>query len=85
VSSKLYSTSEAWVTDIIRKDKPQRYELIEQGILNEIPASAIDISKIEEYRSIKTQFKRPVQKMALPDSWRSSCKVSEISGFRNVC
>lgn len=63
--------------EIIHKDRSRRQEFMNHGILKQIPAKAVDISKIVEYSGVIVQFRRPVTELALHDTWKSSCEVGE--------
>jgi hypothetical protein len=69
------------VTEVIHKDKSRCHEFMKNGILKQIPAKAIPISDINQYLDFKLQFYCPVATTTLPDSWNSSCKVSETFVF----
>jgi hypothetical protein len=69
------------VTEIIHKDKSQRLEFVNHGILKQIPAKAISISDIDSDLQVKMWFRRPVTTTILPDAWKSSCEVSKMFAF----
>lgn len=70
-------------TEIILKDKSRCHEFMKHGILKRIPVKAIEISNINTLFDCKMQFYRPVATTP-PDSWNSSCEVSEIFAYTST-
>jgi hypothetical protein len=73
------------MTEIIHKDKSQRHEFVAHGILKQIPAKAVRISDIDNDTHVKMRFRRPATMAVLPDTWESSCEVSETFVVVRAC
>jgi hypothetical protein len=64
----------AYVTELVCKDESRRRELLDHGILKQVPLETLDYDKtsIDELRTMR--FRSPT--IGLSDPWNTSCKVS---------
>jgi hypothetical protein len=63
-----------YVTEFICKDESRRRELLNHGILKQIPLETLDFDKTLIDRFIRMRFKSP--KVGHSNPWNTSCKVS---------